>query len=109
MMKATDLFNTALPKALAANAADAKTVNARFQFNIAGAGNWNVDLTQNGPSCKAGIAPADLTVTVDDNNFDKLMQNPQKNALSMILFGHLKIQGDKSLATKLEKVFNYIK
>ena len=56
------LFNEELPAALAKNAEDAKTIGAKYQMNITGEGEWAIDVTQAGPSCKAGTdATADCT------------------------------------------------
>ncbi|MDB4993280.1 MAG: Sterol-binding domain protein, partial [Myxococcaceae bacterium] len=38
-----NLFNTELPAALAKNAEDAKTIGAKYQMNVTGEGEWNID------------------------------------------------------------------
>ena len=70
------LFNTELPEALSRNADEAKSINAKYQMNITGAGSWHLDLTSAGPSVTAGEKPADCTITVASEDFQKLYENP---------------------------------
>ncbi len=59
------LFNEHLPGALGRNADDAKTINAKFQLIIDGAGEWFIDCTDAGPTCVAGTgADPDVTMQV---------------------------------------------
>ena len=101
------LFNEELPAALAKNADDAKTIGAKFQMNITGTGEWNIDATASGPSCTAGTAPADVTLTIAEEDFQKLMENPQANAMQLYFAGKLKVEGNTMLAMKLNKLFSY--
>jgi putative sterol carrier protein len=103
------LLNQELPAALAKNADDAKAIGAKYQLNITGAtgGEWNIDATASGPSCKPGSGPADCTITISDEDFQKLLENPQANAVQLYFTGKLKVQGNQILATKLQKLFAY--
>jgi putative sterol carrier protein len=103
------LFNEELPAALAKNAEDAKTVGAKFQLNITGptGGEWNIDVTSDGPSCKPGSGPADCTMTLTDEDFQKLLESPQANGMQLYFAGKLKMQGNPMLAVKLQKLFSY--
>jgi putative sterol carrier protein len=103
------LFNQDLPAALAKNADDAKGIGAKFQINVTGAsgGEWFVDVTSTGPSCKPGSGPADTTVTISDEDFQKLMENPQANAMQLFFAGKLKLGGNTMLAMKLTKLLAY--
>ncbi len=67
------LFNEELPAALAKNAAEAKTIGAKYQMNITGptGGEWNVDVSDSGPACKEGSGPADCTISITDEDFQK--------------------------------------
>lgn len=107
-MNTKEFFNNQLPTALAANSEDAKTINARYQINIAGTGEWNLDLTANGPVCKAGTGPADCTVSLDEASFQKLASDP-KSALMMFFTGKMKVSGNQMLGSKLSKVLDYVK
>jgi putative sterol carrier protein len=101
------LFNEELPAALAKNAEDAKTIGAKYQMNITGEGEWNIDVTSTGPSCKAGTADADCTMTIAADDFQKLVENPQANGMQLFFAGKLKVSGNQMLAMKLQKLFSY--
>ena len=101
------LFNESLPKGLANNAEDAKGIGAKFQMNVTGEGEWFIDVTSTGPSCKAGTEAADCTITIEAEDFQKLMENPQANGMQLFFAGKLKVAGNPTLAMKLQKLFSY--
>jgi putative sterol carrier protein len=99
------LFNEDLPRVLAKNSEEAKAINATYQMNVTGAGSWFIDLTASGPKVEAGEKPADCTVTIAADDFQKLQENP---AAGMQLFfaGKLKVSGNQMLGMKLQKLFS---
>jgi hypothetical protein len=101
-----NLFNEKLPAALAKNAEEAKGIGATFQLNVTGAGGgqWFVDVTAAGPSCTPGEKAADCTVTLAEEDFQKLLENPQANAMQLYFGGKLKIEGNVMLSMKLTKL-----
>ena len=103
------LFNETLPAALAKNAEDAKTIGAKFQMNISGetGGEWNIDVSATGPHCKPGTGDADGTIAITDEDFQKLVENPQANGMQLFFAGKLKVTGNQMLAMKLQKLFSY--
>src|SRR5580704_9549910 len=103
------LFDEELPAALAKNAAEAKTIGAKYQMNITGptGGDWNVDVSDSGPSCKPGTGPADCTISITDEDFQKLVENPQANGMQLFFSGKLKVSGNQMLAMKLQKLFGF--
>jgi putative sterol carrier protein len=103
------LFDHDLPAALTKNAEDAKTIGAKYQMNITGptGGEWFIDVTATGPVCKAGTEPADCTITITDEDFQKLVENPQANGMQLFFAGKLKVAGNQMLAMKLQKLFSY--
>jgi len=101
------LFNEELPAALAKNAEDAKTIGAKYQMNITGEGEWNIDVSASGPSCKSGTYPADCTITIASEDFQKLFENPQANGMQRFFAGKLKVTGNQMLAMKLQKLFSF--
>jgi putative sterol carrier protein len=102
------LFNDQLPAALAKNAEDAKTIGAKFQMNITGEGEWFVDVSSTGASCKPGQGEAaDCTITIAAEDFQKLAENPQQNGMQLFFAGKLKVTGNQMLAMKLQKLFSY--
>ena len=101
------LFNEELPQALEKNADEAKTIGAKYQMNITGAGEWHVDVSGTGPSCKSGTGEADCTITIAEEDFQKLMENPQANGMQLFFAGKLKVTGNQMLAMKLQKLFSF--
>ena len=101
------LFNEDLPAALAKNAEDAKTIGAKYQMNITGEGSWFIDVSATGPRCVPGEEPADCTITITSEDFQKLFENPQQNGMQLFFSGKLKITGNNMLAMKLNKLFSY--
>ena len=77
------LFNEDLPAALAKNAEDAKTIGAKYQMNITGEGSWFIDVSATGPKCVPGEEPADCTITITSEDFQKLVENPQANGMQL--------------------------
>jgi putative sterol carrier protein len=101
------LFNEELPAALAKNAEEAKTIGAKYQMNITGEGSWFIDVSASGPKCVPGEEPADCTITITSEDFQKLIENPQQNGMQLFLTGKLKIAGNNMLAMKLNKLFSF--
>ncbi|MGH7272215.1 MAG: SCP2 sterol-binding domain-containing protein [Polyangiaceae bacterium] len=103
------LFNEELPAALAKNAADAKAIGAKYQMNVTGpgGGEWNVDVSDTGPSCKPGSGAADCTISIAEEDFQKLVENPQANGMPLFFAGKLKVTGNQMLAMKLQKLFGF--
>ena len=103
------LFNETLPAALTKNAEEAKLIGAKFQMNITGptGGEWNIDVTATGPACKAGTGEADCTISITDEDFQKLVENPQANGMQLFFSGKLKVTGNQMLAMKLQKLFGF--
>jgi putative sterol carrier protein len=101
------LFNETLPAALGKNAEDAKTIGAKYQMNIAGEGEWFIDVSSTGPSCKPGSGAADCTISVSAEDFQKLLENPQANGMQLFFAGKRKVTGNQMLAMKLNKLFSY--
>lgn len=102
------LFDEELPGALTRNAEDAKSIGSKFQLNVTGSGAWFIDVSDSGPSITAGEpGGADCTLTVSEEDFQKLYENPQQNGMSLYMGGKLKVQGNPMLAMKLQKLFSY--
>ena len=101
------LFNEELPAKLAKNADEAKGIGAKVQINVTGEGEWFIDASASGPSCTPGTEAGDVTVTLDAESFQKLMENPQANAMQLFFGGKLKVAGNQMLAMKLPKIFSF--
>jgi len=104
------LFNEVLPAGLSKNAEEAKTLGAKFQINITGptGGEWFIDASPSGPSSKQGQGEnPDCTITITDEDFQKLVENPQANGMQLFFAGKLKVTGNQMLAMKLQKLFSF--
>jgi putative sterol carrier protein len=99
------LFNEQLPAVLAKNSEEAKSINATYQMNITGVGSWFLDLTSSGPKVEAGEKPADCTVTIAADDFQKLQENPA-SGMPLYFAGKLKVSGNQMLGMKLQKLFS---
>jgi putative sterol carrier protein len=102
------LFNETLPAGLAAHPDAAKEIGAKFQINITGegGGEWHIDVSSTGPSAVQGNQPADCSITLSSEDFQKLQENPQANGMQLFFAGKLKITGNPMLAQKLGKLFS---
>ncbi|RYE92333.1 MAG: SCP2 sterol-binding domain-containing protein [Myxococcales bacterium] len=98
------LFNEELPAAMKNNEADAKAIGAKYQMNVEGAGEWFIDCSATGPACVPGTQAADCTITVKDEDFQKLYENPNAG-MQLYMGGKLKVAGNPMLAMKLQKLF----
>lgn len=104
------LFDEELPLALKRHTEEARNIGATFQLNIAGAGQWFVNLTPSGPSCVPSNGEgerADCTVTVGEEDFRAVLANPKTMTVYLFLRGRLKLQGQRSTATKLYTLFSF--
>lgn len=101
------LFNEDLPASLAKNADEAKTIGAKFQMNVTGSGEWFIDVSATGPACVPGVQDADCTITIAEEDFQKLLENPQANGMQLFFQGKLKVAGNQMLAMKLNKLFSF--
>jgi hypothetical protein len=102
----TKLLDETIPAALARNVEAARAIDARYQLNITGAGEWFVDTTASGPSCTRGSQPADCTITVEADDFAQIVENPDA-ALGLFFIGKLQVDGNQMLAMKLTEVLSF--
>jgi putative sterol carrier protein len=102
------LFNEEIPAQIAKHGDAAKQVGATFQINVTGdgGGEWFINASDSGPSIAAGTQPADCTITLTSEDFQKFHENPQANGMQLFFAGKLKIAGNQMLAMKLSKLFS---
>jgi len=103
-----NLFNEELKNAVANNPDKAKEVGAKFQINIAGdgGGSWFIDCTDDPKVEEGNPGGADVTIDIAEDDFQKLIENPQQNGMQLFFAGKLKVQGNQMLAMKLQKLFD---
>lgn len=105
------LFDEELPGAIQAKPDAAKEIGAKYQIIISGddGGEWFIDCTDS-PKAEAGNpGGADCTIEMANEDFQKLMENPQANGMQLFFAGKLKVAGNQMLAMKLQKLFDLAK
>lgn len=88
------------------NPAKIAGMNATYQFNVTGdgGGNWNVKIADGAAAVSEGTAETpSITITASDENWLNIV-NGKLSGQTAFLTGKLKIQGDMSLAMKLQSV-----
>jgi putative sterol carrier protein len=101
-----DVFQSHLPERLRSKPDVVAKINAVYQFNISGpnGGAWSIDCTAPGGAVKEGTAAnARCTVAMVDADFLNVV-NGKLNPQMAFMSGKLKIQGDISLAMKLQQI-----
>ncbi|CAH0480055.1 unnamed protein product [Peronospora belbahrii] len=86
----------------------AKKVKGIIQFDITGAGTWNLDLKSTTPLLTEGSKKADVTITISDADFVAVAMG-KLNAQQAFMKGKLKLKGNMALAMKLPVVFEALK
>lgn len=79
-------------------------MNARYLFEIEGAGTWSVVVADGQVSVAEGGQEADCTISAGEETFLKIARGEQ-NATTAYMTGKLKIKGDMGAAMKLQKLF----
>src|SRR5262249_15260038 len=87
-----------------ADSSKAEGMNASYLFDIEGAGQWKVDVTDGKVKVTEGGGDADTTITTNEERFEKIV-NGQQNPTMAYMSGKLKVKGDMSQALKLQKLF----
>jgi putative sterol carrier protein len=84
--------------------ARAAEINHTYAFDIGGAGQWTVDVGEDGVMVSEGLKDADATITASEEVFMKIVDGSQ-NATSAYMTGKMKLRGDIGAAMKLQKLF----
>jgi putative sterol carrier protein len=79
-------------------------VNTTYLFDIEGAGQWTVAVSDDGVEVHEGAGDADCTITSSEETFLKIASGDQ-NPTSAYMTGKLKVKGDMGAAMKLQKLF----
>jgi putative sterol carrier protein len=80
-------------------------MNNSYSFDIEGAGQWTVKVTDGAVSVQDGLEDgADCTISASQEIFGKIIAGEQ-NPTSAYMTGKLKLKGDMGAAMKLQKLF----
>ena len=92
---------------LAAKADTSQTagMNKSYAFDIEGAGQWTVKVTDGAVAVESGMDEgADCTISTSQEVFEKVIAGEQ-NPTSAYMTGKLKLKGDMGAAMSLQKLF----
>jgi len=92
---------------LAAKADTSQTagMNNSYSFDIEGAGQWTVKVTDGTVAVESGLSDgAECTISASQEVFEKIVAGEQ-NPTSAYMTGKLKLKGDMGAAMKLQKLF----
>src|SRR5580765_8631634 len=88
-----------------ADASKTAGMNNSYGFDIEGAGQWTVKVTDGAVSVTEGMGDAaDVTISASQEVFEKIISGEQ-NPTSAYMTGKLKLKGDMGAAMKLQKLF----
>ena len=80
-------------------------MNNSYGFDIEGAGEWTVKVTDGVVSVQDGLEDAaDVTISASQEIFEKIIAGDQ-NPTSAYMTGKLRLTGDMGAAMKLQKLF----
>ncbi len=79
-------------------------MNNSYAFDIEGAGQWTVKVTDGSVTVDEGLEEADATISTSQEVFEKIVAGEQ-NPTSAYMTGKLKLKGDMGAAMKLQKLF----
>ena len=75
-----------------------------YLFDVAGAGQWLVDVQDGKVNVTEGGGDADTTISTSEDNFMGIVRGEQ-NPMTAYMSGKLKVRGDIQAAMKLQKLF----
>ena len=105
MADTKQFFSEFLPARIAKDPALAQSVNAVYQFEIAGAGTWTLDLTPAVNQVTEGAATnPGCVLKADKETWEKILDNPSL-AIQMAMMGKLRVS-NIGLATQLQKILS---
>lgn len=103
MADVKDFFSNTLQKKLEDNPELAEEIDNTYLFDIEGAGQWSVDLTEPPGTVDEGpIEDPGCTVTANEEDFAKLLDNPS-SGMMLFTMGKLKVT-NVGLALSLQKL-----
>jgi hypothetical protein len=103
MADTAEFFTKFMPEKLSNNPGLAATVNAVYQFDIADAGTWTIDLTVPGGAVHEGAhAAPGCVIKVGKADWERMLDTPSL-AMQLFMMGKLKAS-NTALALQLQKI-----
>ena len=100
MARTEEFFSDYLPNKLDGND-DLKSIGATFQFDIEGAGTWNLDLAE-GAVSEGPMDDPGCVIETDRETWETMLETPSK-AIQLFMMGKIKAS-NIGLATQLQKI-----
>jgi putative sterol carrier protein len=104
MADTNDFFSNWLPNKLATNPDMVKSINAIYQFDIDGAGQWTVDLTGSGTVTEGTHPNPGCVVSASKADWEQMIDNPS-SAMMLFMSGKLKVS-NVALGMSLQKLLS---
>ncbi len=103
---ARELFDERVASALRTKTAELARIGGAFAFDVSGpeGGVWTLDLNTSPPRLVAAIGPSQCKFSLTDSDLLEVVKNPS-SAMQLYFTGKLKIDGDVTLAVKLQSIF----
>jgi putative sterol carrier protein len=79
-------------------------VNTTYLFDIEGAGQWTVAVSDDGVDVHEGAGEAACSISATEETFMRIVSGEQ-NPTTAYMTGKLKVKGDMGAAMKLQKLF----
>jgi putative sterol carrier protein len=95
---AQEFFDDLQGRADPSRAAD---LSASYRFDIAGAGNWHVDVEKGVVTVTESQDPADCVIATDEQTFLAVVENEQ-SPMGAFMTGKIRVEGDMGLAVRLK-------
>lgn len=103
MAETKEFFEKFMPEKIEKNPNLAASVKAVFQFDVAGAGTWTIDLSGPPGAVREGAAEKPgCVITVAKADWEKVLDNPSY-AMQLFMTGKLKAS-NVGLAMQLQKI-----
>jgi putative sterol carrier protein len=79
-------------------------MNNSYLFDVEGAGQWTVRVSDGHVQVSEGAEDTDVTISASEETFQGIA-NGNQNATTAYMTGKLKVKGDMGAAMKLQKLF----
>ncbi len=79
-------------------------MNNSYLFDVEGAGQWTVRVSDGQVKVSEGAEDTDVTISATEETFQGIASGSQ-NATTAYMTGKLKVKGDMGAAMKLQKLF----
>ncbi|MEQ1566767.1 MAG: SCP2 sterol-binding domain-containing protein [Myxococcota bacterium] len=104
MADTNDFFSNWLPNKLKTHPDLVKSINAVYQFDIDGAGQWTADLTGEGTVAVGPHPSPGCVVSATKADWENMIENPT-SAMMLFMAGKLKVS-NVALGISLQKILS---